>query len=386
MTKIMPVRSLFSLSLFLMISIEAAFPQSLNLPERGPGSLNGGAIVEAITPLSREAREERLFQEITSGNIPDFLRTLVPVTSSGVVAGTTKVVTYFVTPDYIAVGADVDYFLSPMTPLLAQRLADTLRCILPSRKMVNDVYSAAPLKLAPAPILPSAAMITVPVFAQHDSIVWSQRSPQLTAHPLGTLVGGTKKDVVISNKIRNDLKSGVPRPVVIYGWHQLNGSPIQPLYNGHAETYADYSHGIRLVLDSTEVDGVPRTLSAVLQDPLLSSILSDEGAIRIARYGDAPTGVGELKDERSEGSTMLQTYPNPFNPVTTIQFGLRSASNVRLTIHDLLGRQVQVLVDRNEGPGLHVIRFDGSDLASGMYVCRIVIGSLVASRKIVLAR
>lgn len=253
-----------------------------------------------------------------SGNVPDFMRNLVAVTSSGTVSGAFRSVRYYVTPDYLAVGSNDDYFLTPMTPLLAQRLADALHCTLPTSKMVNDIFSAAPLKLAPVPIPPSAEMITVPVFARHDSMIWAQREPQLVSYPLGSLVGGTKKDVVISNRIRNDLKAGVPRPVVIYGWHQLSGIPIQPLYNGHGETYADYSHGIRLIQEAVDLDGSPTTVSATLMDPELSAILSDEGPIAVPRYGAAPAGVNDDSREKPEESMMFQNYPNPFNPTTVI--------------------------------------------------------------------
>ncbi|MFH0991594.1 MAG: hypothetical protein V1799_16430 [bacterium] len=61
--------------------------------------------------------------------------------------------------------------LAPMTPLLAQRLCAALHCSLPTKKMVDDIYRAAPVKLAPQPIPPSGAMITVPVFAAHNDSV-----------------------------------------------------------------------------------------------------------------------------------------------------------------------------------------------------------------------
>ncbi|MFZ2324125.1 MAG: hypothetical protein WAV89_10550 [Ignavibacteriaceae bacterium] len=142
-----------------------------------------------------------------------------------------------------------------MTPLLAQRVCNNLNCTLPTKKMVDQIYTSAPCKLRPQPIPPSAEMITVPVFAQHNDSVKTLRFPVIPEYPHGTLVGGTNKDVIISNYIYQNLKTNVPKPVVIYGWHQLNGVPIQPVYNGHSETYADYSHGIRLVLDSALVDG-----------------------------------------------------------------------------------------------------------------------------------
>ena len=166
-----------------------------------------------------------------------------------------------------------------MTPLLAQRICNALNCTMPTKKMVDQIYSTAPCKLRPQPIPPSPAMITVPVFAQHNDSVMSIRLPVLPQYPFGTLVGGTKKDVIISNKIYQNLNPNVPKPVVIYGWHQLNGIPIQPVYNGHEETYADYSHGIRLVLDSVLVDETPTTFTQLLANPDLCILVSDEGTI-----------------------------------------------------------------------------------------------------------
>ncbi len=84
---------------------------------------------------------------------------------------------------------------------------------------------------------------------------------------------------MISNRI-----SETPGKVVIYGWHLLDGSPIQPVYSGHIERYADYSHGIRFVARNILVDGVPRDLYDVLRDPLLAPILSSEGGILEPSY------------------------------------------------------------------------------------------------------
>jgi hypothetical protein len=281
----MRVKLACSVILSLSMHVVTTMPllsQTLPLPPREADALSGSQVVAAIRSLPRDQREERLYQEIVSGNVPEFLRDLVPVAAQATVGSVQRTVTYYVAPDYLAVGSDEDYFLAPMTPLLAQRLADQLDCILPTRLMVNQIYAAAPCKLAPQPIPPSAEMTTVPVFALHDSIVGAQREENPA--PLGTLVGGTKKDVVISNRIYQDLKPAVPHPVVIYGWHQLNGVPIQPLYNGHGETYADYSHGIRLVQEEILLDGAPGSLSALLQDAELWRLLSDEGPIAIPRY------------------------------------------------------------------------------------------------------
>ncbi len=59
----------------------------------------------------------------------------------------------------------------------------------------------------------------------------------------------------------------------------MTGEPIQPLYTGHVDRYVDYSHGVRLVAREMKIDGRRTTLSQVLSDPVLHSLLSDEGLV-----------------------------------------------------------------------------------------------------------
>lgn len=390
---IVRVSRMLTLVAVQVVALEAAIAQVLPLPRRAPDAPSRAAIIQTLTPLSRAAREDSVFRYVVEGNVPDFIRQLVPVTSAATIGGTPRSVTTFVTPDYFALGSDDEYFLIPMTPLLAQRIADALRCILPTRKMVNGIYAAAGLKLAPAPIPPSDAMTTVPVFAQHDSLVWTQRAPHRSAFPLGTLVGGTKKDVVISNKIRQDLRAGVPKPVVIYGWHQVNGVPIQPLYNGHGETYADYSHGIRLVLDSVMLDGAPGTVTGILQSTILAPLLSDEGVIPLPRYGDTPTDAGSQDLPPDGEAAIIGNFPNPFNPRTTIRYSISELPRhgaaegvVRLVVRDLLGRDVAMLVNELKAPGTYNVLFDASSVSSGIYFYTLSAGSVLQTRTMLVVK
>ncbi len=276
------------LAVIASISLQNLSAQVLNIPPRPANAIKESVFVSMITPLSLLDRENAIYTQVVTGNIPDFMRTLSSVTVNATINGTNHIVTYYVTPEYLAIGADDDYFLMPMTPTLAQRIANKLECNLPTKKMVDDIYATAAVKLRPQPIPPSDAMITIPVFKQHNDSVWQLRKEQISDHPLGALVGGHKKDVVVTNKINNPTPTG---KVAIYGWHQLNGVPIQPLYTGHGDTYADYSHGIRLVQLNMKVDGVNKTITEVLNDPNLAGLLSDEGLIPIARY-PTPTDSG----------------------------------------------------------------------------------------------
>ncbi|HPM23233.1 MAG TPA: hypothetical protein PLP66_04970 [Phycisphaerae bacterium] len=246
------------------------------IPPRATGAPLGSQFMAEAATLTQTAREVRVQDEITGGNIPGFLRTFVPVNVSAVIGGNTVNATFYVMPDYLCIGRDDDFARIPMTPLIAQPIADAFECLLPTRKMVNAIYSAATVKLAPVPISPATVDIMLATtFYRHHQIIEGQRAGQ----PLGLLVGGIKKDVVITPLLASN-----PGKVAIYGWHQLNGVPIQPLYLGHVDWYVDYSHGIRLVSQTMIVDGVETTVAAVLADPNLCVLLSDEGVVTNPSY------------------------------------------------------------------------------------------------------
>jgi hypothetical protein len=84
--------------------------------------------------------------------------------------------------------------------------------------------------------------------------------------------------------------------------------------------------------------------------------------------------------------SLEQNYPNPFNPSTTIKYELPRASQVTLSVFDILGREVSVLVNERKNAGSHEVKFDGSALASGVYFYRIHAGDYVATKKLLLMK
>lgn len=85
-------------------------------------------------------------------------------------------------------------------------------------------------------------------------------------------------------------------------------------------------------------------------------------------------------------SSLAQNYPNPFNPATEIAFDVAAGGPVSLRVYDLLGREVAVLVNGERAPGRYRERFDGSGLASGVYVYRLQTAGAVETRRMMLVR
>ncbi len=186
----------------------------------------------------------------------------------------------FVLPDYLSIGTNQDYLYMPVTPILAQKIAELTHCSLPTKKLVDIIYQHAKIRLEPQPIPPTKAMTTVPVFEKHNLLVQDQLSNLNRTHLNSLLVAGNKKDIILSNKIYGENSA----KVVIYGWHKTDGKPIQPVYNKHSNTWADYSHGLRLVQNRVYLNGKRTTLQKILAHPVLNKLISDEGSIEKPFY------------------------------------------------------------------------------------------------------
>ena len=81
-----------------------------------------------------------------------------------------------------------------------------------------------------------------------------------------------------------------------------------------------------------------------------------------------------------------QNYPNPFNPSTVISYSIPNDGHVTLKVYDDLGRVVATLVDQNQNVGSHSVTFDASHLASGIYFYRLVSGTYVSMKKMLLMK
>ncbi len=146
-------------------------------------------------------------------------------------------------------------YIAPVGIGEAATLAEQHGCELPSPALVDAIWRAADLKVAPIPMSPNRGDDPAQA-AEHQAKV----DAQIADRTFG-LLAGTNKDVVRASDGR----------IGLYGWHRLDGTPIQPFFAGHALSWKDYSQGLRLVrrigFDVTTVRGYQARLAELGFDP-----------------------------------------------------------------------------------------------------------------------
>lgn len=213
----------------------------IKLPRRSALMPTASQLQNSLTKYNLVQRERVIVEQILAGNIPDFLRDLVPIQvslTSGAVA------TIFVTKDYLSLGSNQDFVRIPLSLPAALQISNHLSMALPSKAVVDAIYQQARYIQKPVFFSPSASMTTVPTFYRHNRIV-SNHFRQYNYH---NLVAGHKKDILMP-RYQADSR------ITIYGWHQPTGRPIQPVSRVHKARYVDYSHGLRLIYDKALIGG-----------------------------------------------------------------------------------------------------------------------------------
>jgi hypothetical protein len=128
---------------------------------------------------------------------------------------------------------------------------------------------------------------------------------------------------------------------------------------------------------------VPNTLSencaikiSDISNPALYSVSSF--AIRLT--------IGVKDNNRSLSYKLQQNYPNPFNPTTTINYSLAKDGHVKITLYNILGSKLAVLVNENKLAGSYSVQFDAHTLPSGIYFYRLESGAYTDIKKLVLMK
>lgn len=220
--------------------------------------MKGSAFGASILKLTGEAREKAILNAaLVSENLPKWLR------GPWIEVKASDRLSYFVAPDYFAIGEDGDFLRMPMRPETAQSIATHYGAMLPTRRMVDQIYKRADQKLEAVTFV---ADMTTATMIEHNKAV-GDRSPGEK-----NLLAGHKKDVVVGPDLDGSR-------VAIYGWQpDRTVFPHQPYSTIHSHEYVDYSHGVRLINRVARFDGKAIDLFEAFKDPALLPLVSDQGS------------------------------------------------------------------------------------------------------------
>ncbi len=168
------------------------------------------------------------------------------------------------------------------------------------------------------------------------------------------------------------------------GWYELDPGANHQIV-GSIGTGQPYG----VSFDATAVAGgdtirAPRGI-AFNSDYTVAYVADFDGG-RVSKFTSGVVSIDNDVVRLPRAFSLHQNYPNPFNPSTNIEFELFNDSRVKLTIYDVTGREVAVLVNDNMQMGHHTISFDASHLATGMYIYTITDGQQMMSRRMLLVK
>ena len=109
-------------------------------------------------------------------------------------------------------------------------------------------------------------------------------------------------------------------------------------------------------------------------------------SVKISAGGCHQTPASVRQDQVASNLTLLTSYPNPFNPKATIHYAIPRTALVSLAVFDNVGRTVAILVKEKKDAGEYSVQFDGSNLGSGLYICRLIAGNSFLTNNLMLAK
>jgi len=135
-----------------------------------------------------------------------------------------------------------------------------------------------------------------------------------------------------------------------------------------------------------QLSGTTNWLGSVYFTDSNNGIAVGENGTILRTTNGGVTFINQISSEIPKGYSLYQNYPNPFNPITNIKFDIPKSSYVKLTIYDMLGKEVTTLVNEKLSTGSYKVNWDGSGYPSGVYFYKLVTGDFIDVKKMILLK
>lgn len=234
------------------------------IPERQDSDMTGSQFGQSILNVpATDQRDNIIIEQCASGNLPDWMRTFkeINITEKG------NTISYFVSPDVLCIGNDTDFLRVSLNGYSARQVVDMFGCILPTKKMSDQIWQHADLKMNPVGMGASTHMTNTQTLIDHNNVIEQQRAGRNF-----NIIAGIKKDIIFYSPLLTYKTN-----ICIYGWHYPNGQVIQGAqYMAHNILYQDYSHSIRLISRGALLNGKNVDLMDIIKDKQYSYLINDE--------------------------------------------------------------------------------------------------------------
>jgi hypothetical protein len=244
-------------------------------PERS-AQFSGSDIAAMMEVLEGDHREDFILEQVRNGCVPDFMRVAsqIILTGAGGMVGNLEVC-----PDYLCLGTDDDYIYAQCSIVTAQKIADEIGAMLPTKKIVDEVWKQAAGKIDIVTQTPDKKMVTSPVFLKQSRDVIAKRLE--LGLPLGSLQDGGFKNYILVPGLQ-----ARPGQTCIYGFHRkATNRPVQdPNLSAHDKNYVDYSQCPRFMALEMFVGDDLLNVADVLAHVLLHVLVTSDGASKVHRF------------------------------------------------------------------------------------------------------
>ncbi|MBE2216552.1 MAG: T9SS type A sorting domain-containing protein, partial [Ignavibacteria bacterium] len=147
------------------------------------------------------------------------------------------------------------------------------------------------------------------------------------------------------------------------------------IFNGTPYSFRGWTGNGTGSYTSSDSTGNDTAVSVLIRNPIVET----------ARW-TIPIGIQNISSELPTEYKLHQNFPNPFNPVTNINFDIIKQGVVKITVYDLLGREVETIVNQDMSPGRYRLDFNAANYASGMYLYRIETGDFSDVKKMLIVK
>ena len=188
--------------------------------------------------------------------------------------------------------------------------------------------------------------------------------------------------------VRTELDS-VPVPALkLYGSSLLAGiaNHYYPGFQNYAGFWTSYYAGINWIQMNEGLTSLSNRAVACIEVQYPFAFIGISGGLIYRRSIDQVIGVKSLEEEIPATIQLFQNFPNPFNPETTIKFGLSGISETSLSIYCTSGKLIRTLTKEVLNAGVYEVKFDGEGLASGTYFCVLKTDSEIKTIRLLLLK